>query len=219
MVESTSSGSSSDTNEPVCAQLLTQLNTAYQHLAPDAQALVSITYGTLCPPGFFRPYEKQNQHEDINSNIIQNGKIMERIKEVQNGELSKCIHNSLGTFQFFNIGNNSRFSSKYILSDLMHLVLITCTCLSCLMYCIFIRFTNSISAARRRDENECCFIHYIICVHLPGTDEKYFLDCITKDYIHAIYILLHSTKSLLRFSIYHLSCLYAQKPVTDKMDD
>jgi len=42
MVESTSSGSSSDTNEPVCAQLLTQLNTAYQHLAPDAQALVSI---------------------------------------------------------------------------------------------------------------------------------------------------------------------------------
>ncbi|KAL6438762.1 hypothetical protein ACFW04_004632 [Cataglyphis niger] len=39
MVESTSSGSSSDTNEPVCAQLLTQLNTAYQHLAPDAQAL------------------------------------------------------------------------------------------------------------------------------------------------------------------------------------
>lgn len=43
MVESTSSGSSSDTNEPVCAQLLTQLNTAYQHLAPDAQALVSIT--------------------------------------------------------------------------------------------------------------------------------------------------------------------------------
>lgn len=41
MVESTTSGSSSDTNEPVCAQLLTQLNTAYQHLAPDAQALVS----------------------------------------------------------------------------------------------------------------------------------------------------------------------------------
>ncbi|XP_072760582.1 maltase A2 isoform X1 [Anoplolepis gracilipes] len=39
MVESTSSGSSSDTNEPACAQLLTQLNTAYQHLAPDAQAL------------------------------------------------------------------------------------------------------------------------------------------------------------------------------------
>ncbi|XP_054004736.1 maltase A2-like isoform X1 [Hylaeus anthracinus] len=39
MVESTSSGSSSDSNEPVCAQLLTQLNTAYQHLAPDAQAL------------------------------------------------------------------------------------------------------------------------------------------------------------------------------------
>lgn len=39
MVESTTSGSSSDTNEPVCAQLLTQLNTAYQHLAPDAQAL------------------------------------------------------------------------------------------------------------------------------------------------------------------------------------
>lgn len=39
MVESTSSGSSSDTNGPVCAQLLTQLNTAYQHLAPDAQAL------------------------------------------------------------------------------------------------------------------------------------------------------------------------------------
>jgi len=46
MVESTSSsGSSSDTNEPVCAQLLTQLNTAYQHLAPDAQALVSIIMG------------------------------------------------------------------------------------------------------------------------------------------------------------------------------
>ena len=42
MVESTTSGSSSDTNGPVCAQLLTQLNTAYQHLAPDAQALVSI---------------------------------------------------------------------------------------------------------------------------------------------------------------------------------
>lgn len=41
MVESTTSGSSSDTNGPVCAQLLTQLNTAYQHLAPDAQALVS----------------------------------------------------------------------------------------------------------------------------------------------------------------------------------
>ncbi|XP_076181656.1 alpha-amylase 3 isoform X2 [Ptiloglossa arizonensis] len=39
MVESTTSGSSSDTNGPVCAQLLTQLNTAYQHLAPDAQAL------------------------------------------------------------------------------------------------------------------------------------------------------------------------------------
>ncbi|XP_015182873.1 PREDICTED: maltase A2-like isoform X3 [Polistes dominula] len=39
MVESSTSGSSSDTNEPVCAQLLTQLNTAYQHLAPDAQAL------------------------------------------------------------------------------------------------------------------------------------------------------------------------------------
>ncbi|XP_043252757.1 maltase A2-like isoform X1 [Colletes gigas] len=39
MVESTSSDNSSDTNEPVCAQLLTQLNTAYQHLAPDAQAL------------------------------------------------------------------------------------------------------------------------------------------------------------------------------------
>ncbi|KZC10081.1 Neutral and basic amino acid transport protein rBAT [Dufourea novaeangliae] len=39
MVESSSSGSSSDTNGPVCAQLLTQLNTAYQHLAPDAQAL------------------------------------------------------------------------------------------------------------------------------------------------------------------------------------
>jgi len=47
MVESTSSsGNSSDTNEPVCAQLLTQLNTAYQHLAPDAQALVSIINGT-----------------------------------------------------------------------------------------------------------------------------------------------------------------------------
>ncbi|XP_020287809.1 maltase A2-like isoform X2 [Pseudomyrmex gracilis] len=40
MVESTSSsGSSSDTKEPVCAQLMTQLSTAYQHLAPDAQAL------------------------------------------------------------------------------------------------------------------------------------------------------------------------------------
>ncbi|XP_078043339.1 maltase A2 isoform X1 [Augochlora pura] len=39
MVESTSSSSSSDTSGPVCAQLLTQLNTAYQHLAPDAQAL------------------------------------------------------------------------------------------------------------------------------------------------------------------------------------
>ncbi|XP_066591158.1 maltase A2-like isoform X2 [Prorops nasuta] len=39
MVESTSSSGSSDTNEPVCTQLLTQLNTAYQHLAPDAQAL------------------------------------------------------------------------------------------------------------------------------------------------------------------------------------
>ncbi|XP_023289386.1 neutral and basic amino acid transport protein rBAT isoform X2 [Orussus abietinus] len=38
MVE-TSSSSGSDTNEPVCAQLLNQLNTAYQHLAPDAQAL------------------------------------------------------------------------------------------------------------------------------------------------------------------------------------
>lgn len=48
MVESTSSsGSSSDTNEPVCAQLLTQLNTAYQHLAPDAQALVSVTNRVL----------------------------------------------------------------------------------------------------------------------------------------------------------------------------
>ena len=42
MVESSSSSaSSSGDNEPVCAQLLTQLNTAYQHLAPDAQALVS----------------------------------------------------------------------------------------------------------------------------------------------------------------------------------
>ncbi|XP_001604982.1 neutral and basic amino acid transport protein rBAT [Nasonia vitripennis] len=40
MVETSSnSGSSSDTNEPVCTQLLTQLNTAYNHLAPDAQAL------------------------------------------------------------------------------------------------------------------------------------------------------------------------------------
>ncbi|XP_015608416.1 neutral and basic amino acid transport protein rBAT isoform X2 [Cephus cinctus] len=40
MVESTSSSESgSDTNEPVCTQLLTQLNTAYHHLAPDAQAL------------------------------------------------------------------------------------------------------------------------------------------------------------------------------------
>ncbi|XP_023248133.1 neutral and basic amino acid transport protein rBAT-like [Copidosoma floridanum] len=40
MVETSSnSGSSSDTNEPVCTQLLTQLNTAYTHLAPDAQAL------------------------------------------------------------------------------------------------------------------------------------------------------------------------------------
>lgn len=47
MVESTSSGSSSDTNGPVCAQLLTQLNTAYQHLAPDAQALVSIQISIL----------------------------------------------------------------------------------------------------------------------------------------------------------------------------
>lgn len=55
MVESTSSGSSSDTNEPVCAQLLTQLNTAYQHLAPDAQALVSTTNESLYYPGFFRP--------------------------------------------------------------------------------------------------------------------------------------------------------------------
>lgn len=52
MVESTSSGSSSDTNEPVCAQLLTQLNTAYQHLAPDAQALVSITKVDLLFQGF-----------------------------------------------------------------------------------------------------------------------------------------------------------------------
>lgn len=42
MVETSSnSGSSSDTNEPVCTQLLTQLNTAYTHLAPDAQALVN----------------------------------------------------------------------------------------------------------------------------------------------------------------------------------
>lgn len=42
MVESSSSEESSVTNEPVCTQLLTQLNTAYQHLAPDAQAIVSI---------------------------------------------------------------------------------------------------------------------------------------------------------------------------------
>ncbi|KAL7286491.1 hypothetical protein TKK_0019228 [Trichogramma kaykai] len=42
MVETSSnSGSSSDANEPVCTQLLTQLNTAYTHLAPDAQALFS----------------------------------------------------------------------------------------------------------------------------------------------------------------------------------
>lgn len=41
MVESTSSSSNSSIkNEPVCTQLLTQLNEAYQHLAPDAQALV-----------------------------------------------------------------------------------------------------------------------------------------------------------------------------------
>ncbi|XP_058809476.1 neutral and basic amino acid transport protein rBAT-like [Phymastichus coffea] len=40
MLETSSEGgSSSDTNEPVCTQLLTQLNTAYTHLAPDAQAL------------------------------------------------------------------------------------------------------------------------------------------------------------------------------------
>ncbi|XP_051175305.1 neutral and basic amino acid transport protein rBAT-like isoform X2 [Leptopilina boulardi] len=40
MVESTSSSSNSSIkNEPVCTQLLTQLNEAYQHLAPDAQAL------------------------------------------------------------------------------------------------------------------------------------------------------------------------------------
>ncbi|XP_011309822.1 neutral and basic amino acid transport protein rBAT isoform X2 [Fopius arisanus] len=40
MVESSSSEeSSSITKEPVCTQLLTQLNTAYQHLAPDAQAI------------------------------------------------------------------------------------------------------------------------------------------------------------------------------------
>lgn len=39
MVESNSS-SGSDTNEPACTQLLTQLNEAYTHLAPDAQALV-----------------------------------------------------------------------------------------------------------------------------------------------------------------------------------
>ncbi|XP_015117548.1 neutral and basic amino acid transport protein rBAT isoform X2 [Diachasma alloeum] len=40
MVESSSSEESSSlTKEPVCTQLLTQLNTAYQHLAPDAQAI------------------------------------------------------------------------------------------------------------------------------------------------------------------------------------
>ncbi|XP_043277023.1 maltase A2-like isoform X2 [Venturia canescens] len=39
MVESSSSEESSVNNEPVCTQLLTQLNTAYQHLAPDAQAI------------------------------------------------------------------------------------------------------------------------------------------------------------------------------------
>ncbi|KAJ8669834.1 hypothetical protein QAD02_001093 [Eretmocerus hayati] len=39
MVETSSSSGSDDTNEPVCTQLLTQLNTAYNHLAPDAQAL------------------------------------------------------------------------------------------------------------------------------------------------------------------------------------
>ncbi|XP_044021370.1 neutral and basic amino acid transport protein rBAT-like isoform X2 [Aphidius gifuensis] len=38
MVESSSSEDST-TKEPVCTQLLTQLNTAYQHLAPDAQAI------------------------------------------------------------------------------------------------------------------------------------------------------------------------------------
>lgn len=41
MVESSSSEESSVNKEPVCTQLLTQLNTAYQHLAPDAQAIVS----------------------------------------------------------------------------------------------------------------------------------------------------------------------------------
>ncbi|XP_034944368.1 neutral and basic amino acid transport protein rBAT-like [Chelonus insularis] len=40
MVESSSSEESRSLNkEPVCTQLLTQLNTAYQHLAPDAQAI------------------------------------------------------------------------------------------------------------------------------------------------------------------------------------
>ncbi|XP_053596116.1 neutral and basic amino acid transport protein rBAT isoform X1 [Microplitis demolitor] len=42
MVESSSDSNCSEQNinkEPVCTQLLTQLNTAYQHLAPDAQAI------------------------------------------------------------------------------------------------------------------------------------------------------------------------------------
>lgn len=45
MVESSSDSNCSEQNinkEPVCTQLLTQLNTAYQHLAPDAQAIVGI---------------------------------------------------------------------------------------------------------------------------------------------------------------------------------
>lgn len=59
MVESTSSGSSSDTNEPVCAQLLTQLNTAYQHLAPDAQALVSIANYSVFSRIFWTVYKTE----------------------------------------------------------------------------------------------------------------------------------------------------------------
>ncbi|KAG8041482.1 hypothetical protein G9C98_002775 [Cotesia typhae] len=42
MVESSSNSTCSEQSlnkEPVCTQLLTQLNTAYQHLAPDAQAI------------------------------------------------------------------------------------------------------------------------------------------------------------------------------------